>query len=318
MQVTSDGDRVPDWSPVTGHARRDSSMPIDLKQLLDPRHTRRPGHGVPGRHRRRRRRFGALGEAVQRHGTIGHIGRVLDAARAAHGAGLLPDRRAARRFAAARTANCLLLALGRKGDAAAAGLASSRRWSTRSRRATATTSSPASTASRPFHGTELDQLLRNLGVRTVVATGVSVNVGITGLTIEAVNCGYQVVIPREAVTGTPDEYVDAVFDAHAAPAGDGDDRRASHAGVDVKRLEMVFARVLVARQEDAARCTDHEHEHAHEPRVTVTPQSRWRWTERSQAVLSHASSQRGRGQLPRLSTAPRVRDRGLRVAHAHP
>ena len=64
----------------------------------------------------------------------------------------------------------------------------------------------------PFHGTELDSLLRNVGVRTVVATGVSANVGILGLTIEAVNAGYQVVIPREAVTGAPDEYVDAVFE----------------------------------------------------------------------------------------------------------
>ena len=63
----------------------------------------------------------------------------------------------------------------------------------------------------PFHGTELDSLLRNLGVRTVVATGVSVNVGVLGLTIEAVNNGYQVVIPRDAVTGTPDEYVNAVL-----------------------------------------------------------------------------------------------------------
>jgi len=64
----------------------------------------------------------------------------------------------------------------------------------------------------PFDGTELDALLRNLGVRTVVATGVSVNVGILGLTLEAVNAGYQVVIPRDAVTGTPDEYVEAVFE----------------------------------------------------------------------------------------------------------
>jgi nicotinamidase-related amidase len=64
----------------------------------------------------------------------------------------------------------------------------------------------------PFHGTELDPILRNMGVRTVVATGVSINVGITGLTLEAVNAGYQVVIPREAVTGTPDAYVDAVFE----------------------------------------------------------------------------------------------------------
>jgi biuret amidohydrolase len=64
----------------------------------------------------------------------------------------------------------------------------------------------------PFHGTELDALLRNLGVRTVVATGVSVNIGILGLVLEAVNAGYQVVIPSEAVTGTPDEYVAAVME----------------------------------------------------------------------------------------------------------
>jgi nicotinamidase-related amidase len=64
----------------------------------------------------------------------------------------------------------------------------------------------------PFHGTELDQLLRNLGVTTVIATGVSVNVGVLAMTIEAVNAGYQVVIPREAVAGTPDAYVDAVLD----------------------------------------------------------------------------------------------------------
>ena len=63
----------------------------------------------------------------------------------------------------------------------------------------------------PFHSGELDQLLRNLGVKTVVATGVSVNIGITGMTIEAVNAGYQVVIPKQAVTGTPDDYVEAVF-----------------------------------------------------------------------------------------------------------
>jgi nicotinamidase-related amidase len=63
----------------------------------------------------------------------------------------------------------------------------------------------------PFQGTELDALLRNEGVRTLVVTGVSVNVAITSLTFEAVNAGYQVVIPRDAVAGVPAEYVDAVF-----------------------------------------------------------------------------------------------------------
>src|SRR6185369_13980351 len=63
----------------------------------------------------------------------------------------------------------------------------------------------------PMHGTELDPVLRNLGVRTVVAVGVSVNVALTNLVFDAVNAGYQVVVPRDAVAGLPAEYVDAVF-----------------------------------------------------------------------------------------------------------
>jgi len=64
----------------------------------------------------------------------------------------------------------------------------------------------------PFIGTSLDTWLRNLGVRTVVATGVSVNLGVLGLVIEAVNFGYQVVVPRDAVAGIPEAYADAVLD----------------------------------------------------------------------------------------------------------
>jgi biuret amidohydrolase len=41
----------------------------------------------------------------------------------------------------------------------------------------------------PFQGTELDFVLRNLGVRTVVGVGVSVNVAIQNLTFDAVNSG---------------------------------------------------------------------------------------------------------------------------------
>jgi nicotinamidase-related amidase len=63
----------------------------------------------------------------------------------------------------------------------------------------------------PFEGTELDSLLRNEGIRTIVAVGVSVNVAIINLTFDAVNSGYVVVIPRDAVAGTPPDYVDAVF-----------------------------------------------------------------------------------------------------------
>jgi nicotinamidase-related amidase len=64
----------------------------------------------------------------------------------------------------------------------------------------------------PFIGTSLDPWLRNLGVHTVIATGVSVNLGVLGLTIEAVNFGYQVVVPRDTVSGVPSGYADAVLD----------------------------------------------------------------------------------------------------------
>jgi len=68
----------------------------------------------------------------------------------------------------------------------------------------------------PFSGTSLDTWLRSLGVGTVVATGVSVNLGVLGLAIEACNLGYQVVVPRDTVAGTPADYADAVLD-HTFP-----------------------------------------------------------------------------------------------------
>lgn len=64
----------------------------------------------------------------------------------------------------------------------------------------------------PFTSTSLDQILRNLGVRTVVATGVSVNLGIMGLCLSALDLGYQVVVVRDAVCGVPVDYAQAVID----------------------------------------------------------------------------------------------------------
>lgn len=64
----------------------------------------------------------------------------------------------------------------------------------------------------PMAGTELDPVLRNMGVSTIVAVGVSVNVAIQNLAFDAVNNGYQVVIPRDAVAGVPAAYADAVLD----------------------------------------------------------------------------------------------------------
>ncbi len=63
----------------------------------------------------------------------------------------------------------------------------------------------------PFLGTSLDQTLRNLGVTTVIAAGVSLNVGVMGLVINAVDLGYQVVLAGDAVAGIPADYGDAVM-----------------------------------------------------------------------------------------------------------
>jgi nicotinamidase-related amidase len=64
----------------------------------------------------------------------------------------------------------------------------------------------------PMGGTDLDPVLRNLGVRTVVGVGVSVNLGITNFAMDAVNAGYQFVLPRDAVAGVPAAYAEAVLD----------------------------------------------------------------------------------------------------------
>lgn len=71
--------------------------------------------------------------------------------------------------------------------------------------------SPRSHGVSPFSGTNLDATLRALGVSTVVAVGVSINLAIVGLTIEAVNLGYSAVVPADAVAGVPAEYAQAVL-----------------------------------------------------------------------------------------------------------
>ncbi|RJL26632.1 cysteine hydrolase [Bailinhaonella thermotolerans] len=63
----------------------------------------------------------------------------------------------------------------------------------------------------PFTGTSLDMTLRSLGVSTVVALGLSLNLGVPGLVLEAVNLGYRAVVVTDAVAGVPAEYGDAVL-----------------------------------------------------------------------------------------------------------
>ncbi len=68
----------------------------------------------------------------------------------------------------------------------------------------------------PIGRTDLDPILRNLGVRTVVVVGVSLNVALMGLTIGLVNAGYQVVLPRDAVAGVPMDYAQTLIDGSYA------------------------------------------------------------------------------------------------------
>ncbi len=185
-------------------------MPVDLHALLAPTRTAllmmECQEGIVGSGAR----LGALAEAVARHGTIEHVARVLHAARRAK-VPVFHCTMARRPDGGGAAVNCRLLAATKKGprlrpgspEQAVVGALAPEEGDWVVTRYHGIT---------PFHGTELDQLLRNLDVRTVVATGVSVNVGIVGLTIEAVNFGYQVVIPREAVTGLPDAYVDSVLE----------------------------------------------------------------------------------------------------------
>ena len=185
-------------------------MPVDLAELLDPAHTAvltmELQRGVVGD----RTASPAVAEAVSAQGTIERAATVVRAARAANArvvhctVEFRPDH-------AGTTANApLLSAVAKAPPHLLAGTADtelvpeigpepSDLFSTRAHGLT------------PFPGTGLDQLLRNLGVRTIVATGVSLNVGITGMVMVAVDLGYRAVVATDAVAGIPPEYGDAVL-----------------------------------------------------------------------------------------------------------
>jgi nicotinamidase-related amidase len=63
----------------------------------------------------------------------------------------------------------------------------------------------------PLAGTDLDALLRNLGCRTLVVTGVSANVAVPNTVFDAVNLGYTAVVPADAIAGVPSDYTPAII-----------------------------------------------------------------------------------------------------------
>jgi nicotinamidase-related amidase len=155
-------------------------------------------------------KFPDLVAACERHDVVTNTARLLHTARAAGipvihcTAAFRPDR------AGSHTANCPFIVSLLKdpehmleGTAAAEVLAELR--------------DPADLESRryhgfsPFTGTSLDMTLRSLGISSVVAAGVSLNLGIPGLALEAVNLGYRVTVVTDAVAGIPEEYAQAVL-----------------------------------------------------------------------------------------------------------
>jgi biuret amidohydrolase len=63
----------------------------------------------------------------------------------------------------------------------------------------------------PMGGTDLDAVLRNLGATTIVVVGVSLNIAIPNVVMDAVNAAYRVIVPRDAVAGIPTEYGEAII-----------------------------------------------------------------------------------------------------------
>ncbi|MFC9510392.1 cysteine hydrolase family protein [Streptomyces sp. NPDC057002] len=63
----------------------------------------------------------------------------------------------------------------------------------------------------PLQGTDVDPLLRNLGCRTLIVTGVSANVAVPNAVFDAVNRGYTAVVPTDAIAGVPSDYTPAMI-----------------------------------------------------------------------------------------------------------
>lgn len=60
-------------------------------------------------------------------------------------------------------------------------------------------------------GTELDPVLRNIGVGVLVLCGMSLNIAVVTTCTEAISLGYTVVVPTDAVIGFPHEYGESML-----------------------------------------------------------------------------------------------------------
>jgi biuret amidohydrolase len=159
--------------------------------------------------------FAALVDELQRAGTLDTVRRLCDGARAA-GARVVHCTVVARPDGAGSTENCTIFALSakrrREQGSTPTDLGSSGVELIDGLEDPRDIVVPRMHGMTPFTSTSLDQILRNLGIRTVIATGVSVNLGVFGMALTALDLGYQVVIPTDAVAGVPREYSEAVLE----------------------------------------------------------------------------------------------------------
>lgn len=186
-------------------------MPLELEQLVRPSHTALVTQECQQAVLGDGRIFPALAEAARERGIVSNIAALLQAGRAA-GVNVVhcvvarrPDNRGSNRnarlfIAAERSPTRLVQGTGVAELMPELGPEPS------------DIILPRMHGLSPMHGTELDAVLRNLGVSTVVGVGVSLNVAIVNLAFDAVNLGYQVVVPADAVAGTPVDYADAVLE----------------------------------------------------------------------------------------------------------
>lgn len=71
----------------------------------------------------------------------------------------------------------------------------------------------------PTLDSELLPVLKGLGVQTIVLAGISLNVAITHTAGHATQAGFDLVVPRDAVAGTPAAYAEQVLDNTIAVLG---------------------------------------------------------------------------------------------------
>jgi nicotinamidase-related amidase len=63
----------------------------------------------------------------------------------------------------------------------------------------------------PTYGTETYKLMRNIGMKTLVLAGISTNIALPVAAAEATDEDFDVIIPSDAVIGTPEEHKESML-----------------------------------------------------------------------------------------------------------